>query len=881
MQTRLQRPLSGNHIIARFQLFAQLDNSLNTPLTLISAPAGYGKTTLVAHWLEQQKHQNAWLSLDPQDNDLQLFVEYFVSAVQTQFPDIGLSLLALSRAMTLPEPNELVRMLISALSAIDQDFLLVFDDYHVIHNVEIHKLLADLLRHPPRKLHLILITRSDISLPLVKLRASGQLTEIRAEDLQFSTQETDDFLRRVLHIDADDLLINQLARQTEGWAAGLRLLSHSLQNYSEMTTKLKTLHTNKQHTYQYFAEEILAQIPAETRQFLIRTSILEMISPELGNRLLGLPDGHPNSRYILDWLWQRNLFTSVSDIEHNWYRYHTLFQEFLLQLARQEMTTEEIDALHRIASNWFEEEGFLDDGLKQAVASSDPQDAQQFVIRNRYQLLNREQWHRLERWLEALTGTAIEGQPELLLSHAMLANNRGRWQVVDNYLAKAETLLRVMPDDDYTQALWGEVYLLRGARAAWGDDGTTLIHYGQLAAERLPWSWRLARIGAEMLIAAGHQMCGETQIAFQSLYRLYEQEYKTRQISQAMTLLFLISLSHWRENDLLNMRVTADTLLKLSATNNYMESNAAANYFLGCAAYYTNDLEAAEKYLSQTITFPYLLQTFYYVQACCALATTYGVMGHHDRATSVLDDAMKIVMELQNSALIAVLKVCRIEIAFAKGYYADDSLSLPQIREMNLNLFHNGFYTPAFTYLKLCLLQNTAESRSLAHRIALQLQEHLTKIHNPRAWMKTQLYQAWLARLQGEHEAALFALKEAIRIGETGDAIRPFLDLGTVLDDLLRELALQYPANTFLRAIVSALDTSHVPALTLKRIEPLSKRELEILRLLDANLTNGEISLKLFIAPGTVKQHTHRIYRKLGVSNREQAVNLARTLRIL
>lgn len=878
LQTKLNRPVSGHNFVSRLRLLKLLDASRTVPLTVVSAPAGYGKSRLVGDWLEQRTIPYGWLALDEEDNHLFQFTRYLIATLHMQNPQIGANVLAMLRAPIVPTDKVLIRTLINDLNSIEQDCWLVLDDYHVIHNEAVQHALTTLLHHAPPKLHLIVITRAEPSLPLATLRARGQLVEIGIEKLRFSPQETADLLKAFLGYALDEDTVVRIHRQTEGWAVGLRLLSYSLSQKIDLPSTLTEDSFDLRHFTDYFSVEVFAQVAERTRTFLMATSLLDTVCPALAHALL--PDQDGDCAAILARLWQNNLFVTPIDDQGEWYRYHDLFRVFLRQQATEQFAPFEIERLHRTAARWYQDQGSLDKALHHALRLTDPSDAVQFVIHYRHNLLDREQWTLLERWLDCLPKEQIQRQPELLVTQALIANNRGRLQTVDRLLKQAEILLITRPETPETTALRGEIDLLRGSLVGWSGDGSSMVHLSQRALDRLPEDRRFVRTGAATVLAAGWRFMGRQQIANDYLYRLYEYESTQGYISQATLLLFVMCIFMWNDNDLTLLQIRAQALLTLGHQHQRPESVAIAHYFLGCAAFQQDDLSGAVEHLEQAIANPYLLQTFYYAQGVCALAHAYQRLGRPGDALSAIDAAAQIMLEMQVGELPLLLDACRIEISLWRGVQAGAEHWVQQISP-SLQPLYRGFYDPTYTRLKILLLRGTPADLEQAETVLAGFQQVLTDLPYRRHQLQVRLYKAWLANQRDDRADALSALREALRLAEPDDSVRVFADLVPVLSDLLQDLHHQDIAADFISVIFAASADTPLPPLVYSSRASLSEREQEVLTLLARGLSNDEISRHLFIALGTVKQHTHRIYRKLGVNNRDQAVRLARSLKLL
>src|SRR6266699_2748327 len=368
IQTKLHRPRNGSDLITRARLLERLNAGLSGIVTLVSAPAGFGKTTLLAEWLQTIGRPTAWLSLDANDNGLRVFVHSLTTALQHVFPDAFQATASLLKAPRVLLPDQAAALFINDLADLPDDVMLVLDDYHLIHSHEVHALLDLLIEHMPLQLHLVLSTRSDPPLPLARWHARGYLNELRRADLRFTLEETEAFLARVLGNEQAHGIAGALEERTEGWIAVLRLAALSVRSTSDFAAFMERLHHYPDHSVRsYLLEEVLSQQAPTVQEFLVRTSILEQFCAELCRATLGNDDPHENVPAILDWLERSNLFLVALDERQGWYRFHHLFKGLFEQRLQARISTEELATLLRRASAWYAEQGLIEEALLHAV----------------------------------------------------------------------------------------------------------------------------------------------------------------------------------------------------------------------------------------------------------------------------------------------------------------------------------------------------------------------------------------------------------------------------------------------------------------------------------------------------------------------------------
>ena len=437
IRTKLQRPpIVGDHV-HRSELLELLDQRIQRPLTLVTAPAGYGKSTLVSCWLEACDLPTAWLSLDETDNDLHLFLSYLLAAVQTVSPAAGKEIQSILNAPRLPPIPALSSSLINELDKIDQAFILTLDDYHVIQNEAIHELLIEILKHPPRAMHLVLASRIDPPLPLASLRAGGEMTEIRVQDLRFSLEETAEYLQKLMGKTIEDNIVALLGKKTEGWVTGLRLVVLSLRHREDLNRVLTDLPNDNRYVMDYMVAEILSQQPPTMQEYLLTTSILGRFCAPLCDAVCISDTASGvcqiSGQEFLQLLKKANLFVIPLDEEHRWFRYHHLFKNLLQRRLKHRFKPDDIRGLHANASTWFEENGHFEEAIQHALAGGEVERAAEIVGRARHDLMNRDQWHRLARWLKLFSHEVVQQYLHLILLHCWL--DLYHWYRLD-YLVK-------------------------------------------------------------------------------------------------------------------------------------------------------------------------------------------------------------------------------------------------------------------------------------------------------------------------------------------------------------------------------------------------------------------------------------------------------------
>ena len=460
LSTKIYIPRARENLVVRRRLTDRLNAGLGKKLTLISAPAGFGKTTLLGEWIPRSPRCVTWLSLDETDNDPTQFWTYFIASLQMLRPNLGASASNLLQSSQAPPITSALITLINDLTSFPDNFAIVLDDYHLIKFQPIHESLTYLIDHLPANMHLIITTRADPHLPLARLRARNQLSEFRANDLRFTEREPTDFLNQVMGLNLSPEEIDVLETRTEGWIAGLQIAALSMQSWEDNSVFIQNFSGSHRHLLGYLAEEVLNQRPAGTLNFLIQTSIVDRLCGPLCDAITGETDG----QRILENLVETNLFISPLDDEGIWYRYHHLFAE-VLRVRAQRSIPERLPDLHNRARIWFEQNGWMHEAVNHAIVAGEFEQAAYLI-----EQLVSDKWqagelNTLTSWLTALPEVAWGAHPRLWLVQAWIAMTVGDFGKADTYLRSAEKALAML-DEETSRSLQPEILAQRASYAS-------------------------------------------------------------------------------------------------------------------------------------------------------------------------------------------------------------------------------------------------------------------------------------------------------------------------------------------------------------------------------------------------------------------------------
>ena len=884
--TKLYRPRVSADFVRRQRLHEQLDQGVEFPLSLVSAPAGYGKSTLVSAWGEATGRPCAWLSLDEADGEIGEFLMYLVAAVRTVEPEACPKTAAVLNAPSLPPMKVLAQSLVNDLDAIETPFILALDDYHrILPSSAVHDLLSSVLEHPPRPLNLVLVTRRDPPLPLAALRARGSIAEVGLQDLRFTAAEISELLEQVLAMRvSEDALVN-LGRVTEGWIVGLRLVLLHLRELEDPEGFLSELRGGIQHTQEYLLLEVLAHRLPRMQDWLVKTSILDRFCSELCQAVCATEVTEPSNlegEQFVEKLQLGGLFTIALDPQGKWLRYHHLFQELLLEQLKNRMSPDEVAALHRRASEWFESQGLIDEAFRHALDSGGVQLAVRLVERYRYDLMNTEQWLLLELWLKMLPPGSWKTNPILLSAQAYLYERRGQLIEAYGYRDQAETLLSTLPPESPEgKAVLGEILVLLSEQQILSGEVDRAIQSAEQALELLPpaarhmWSYA---VGAQVLAS---QMSGDMGRGLDIVNEILNEPALLPGNSEARMMLWLC-LAYWMEGDLNGLKQPASRCLELGEQRALPESLSFGRYFLGVFHYVRNELPEATGYLASLVDDPLTARSGYFAQGSFALALIHTAQGRDEDASKAVESAMSHFMGRHDTSAFAVAQAFQVDLTLRQGKTrVAERLS----QGATFDLFPPIWFlhVPQLTPAKLLLAKGTPKSLEKALGQLDQLDGFLRKVNRKTIRIDLLALQALVLDAQGKERAAFEKLSESLALAEKGRFIRNFPDLGRPMADLLRRLLKNEPDRAFIQQVLAAFAASKLtPAQAHADLaEHLTVREEEILGLVAKRLRDKEIAKELVVSPETIKYHLKNLYQKLGVHGRRQAVVKARELYLI
>ena len=869
LATKLYIPPLRPELVPRPRLIERLNESSRSghKLMLVSAPAGFGKTTLVVEWLRQTDQPFAWLSLDEGDNDPVRFFTYLLVALQRVDPDIGKTAQAMLQAAQPPPPEPLLTGLINDIAETPHPFIFVLDDYHTINTQSIHDSLAFLLEHLAPQMHLIIAARADPPLPIARLRGRGQLTELHAADLRFTTNEVGAFLNEMMGLALSAKHVAALERRTEGWIAGLQLAALSMQGRDDVSGFIQAFTGSHRYVLDYLTEEVLNRQSKDIQAFLLQTAILDTLTGSLCDVVTGRADSHRT----LEALEAANLFLIPLDEERRWYRYHHLFADLLrhhLQRERSDLVPE----LHRRASAWYEENGLIPEAVSHALASGDAERAAGLIEWTAWLVLTRGEMTTLLGWLDALPNDLVRSRPLLGVLRAWALAFKGEWDGVESQLQEIDV-----------QPVAGDVAAVRAYAASIHGDVPSTIRFAQEALELLAEEKWFSRGIVALSLGIAYQSSGELVAAGQALTKAIAFSLAAGQRHMTMVATAILGQVQEMQGRLRQAIQTHREALELASDTGSRPVPVACMAYVGIAEplYEWNDLDGAMRYAMQGIKLSELGGFVSYALAGHAiLAQVYQAQGDVDSALEVIQKAERLAHRHDYAYVMAVVAELRARLWVARGNVAAASR---WAREHRLSAVDDLGVPHEIEQMAVARVLIAEGQPGEALRLLALLLEVVEAAGRIGSMIKILALQAHAFQAQGDVDPALSALERALSLAEPEGYVRTFVDEGEPMARLLRRAMAQGIAPNYVSKLLAAFGEAvePPPSVVQPLIEPLSERELEVLRLIAAGLSNREIAQELVVAVSTVKSHINHIYGKLAVTSRTQAVAKAQALDLL
>jgi LuxR family transcriptional regulator, maltose regulon positive regulatory protein len=873
----LQPPPS---LVSRRQLLKRLNDSFQHKLTLICAPAGFGKTTLLSEWLAQMPHPITWLSLDPGDSDPQRFWRYVIAACQRFQEGVGVPALEHLLECQIPRYEVMLTRLMNDIIQLPGQYGLILEDYHVIESGEIHQAMTFLLDHLPSNLHLIVTTRREPPLPLAKLRARGELGELSADELRFSTQEIRDFLAQTVPATISESAIERLQGRTEGWAAGLRLAALSLQNKHDsqaIEQFLETFSGSHQHITDYLFAEVFSTQPEAIQAFLLRTAFLSRLSGDFCDAVTGRND----SSGVLKVLESANLF--LIPLEGTWYRYHALFGEALQHYAKQVLDEAALQTLYRNASYWYESHGFVAEAIEAALLAGEFDAAAKLIMGIVKPFYLGNEYHTLRRWIDCLPAEVRNSHPTIALIYvaAILFTSDQRtpnaWAQAYEPLEVAEAYWQKLGDP----AKLGEVMVFRGMVEWWqgnfeGAFQAVRTALKLLPADDVPWRGMLL-IG----VSFEETLKGHLDVALPAMREALALCEASGNFDSAYIAMQTLGELSYARGEMYQAERYYRQLLAITGSDDYcMNYRAQALIGLGTLAYEWNDLKLAEQHIQQGLEIGKRLSANLEEipgKGVLVQARLLHLRGESRKAQQLLNT---LAIELRHPHLLLELRFQQIRLALAVGDMTTAQHCLSTVGHAN-DIPPIYQEQAALISVRLLILQGDFEA---ALQVLNPWQEDTHQHERMRSELEMMLLKGIAYHKQGHTEEAYQLMQHALELAQFEGYRRLFLDEGEPVFQLLHETLPHLQKESlagYARSLLVAFssEAAKLGSTSLTAVKPLSRQEERILHLLAEGLSNAEIAQQLVVSINTIKTQIKSIFRKLNVTTRAEAADVARQLK--
>ncbi len=900
LATKLYIPRARPKRVARPRFDARLNAAPR--LTLICAPPGFGKTTLLSQWIPTSEHCVCWVSLDAGDDDPIRFWTYFIAALQTLRADLAQNALLVLHSSQSPPLEQIATLLLNEVAPFHDHFAVVLDDYQVISSPAIHASVAFLIEHLPPQMRLIMTTRIDPALPLARWRVRGQLTELRAADLRFTPDESATFLNNMMGLQLTVEDIAELDRRTEGWIAGLQLAALSLQGRDRPSDFVAAFTGSHRFILDYLIEEVLDRLPPDTLNFLLQTSILDRLSGSVCDAVTGQSD----SQALLEHLEQANLFVVPLDDKREWFRYHQLFADVLRHRLKQSQG-DGVASLHGRASLWHEQHGSLDDAVNHALVAQDFNQASRLIEQKSRVMWQRGEVTTLQSWLAALPPDIRRARPQLSLAKAWGAFAVSQISVVEASILEAEAAMSQLAEVE-VKPLRAQVDALRSTLANIRQDSaqaTELAHrsLAHLTEEDHFLRGHLAYNLGWAYLSRGDLSAASQKLKEAAIFSLSEGDLSTASLALNALGAGLEARGQLREAAACYRQV----IQAVQKDGRSLPVTAACGAYvrLGGILYEWNQLEESAQCANQGIELSRPFQASGVVFVGCLVLTR--ILKAHDDLTGAIG-SLRNAETAARSGGISTVTLRMVEAIRAQLWLAQrnivDAAQWATACERDLNFPAGGDWpnarqlSPIFDYE--CLTLARVRMAEVRWDEALSLLTRLQPIVEAGTRMTSLIellaLRALALQAQAKSAESVAALERALTLAEPEGYIRTFVDEGEPMQLLIADCRVQIEKRaahlkSYVEKLLVAFDQAQPVQLeesissqqstVSNLIEPLSERELEVLRLIDAGLSNREIAERLIVGLGTIKTHINNLYRKLDVNSRTQAIRAARDLNLM
>lgn len=889
VSTKLNKPPVPTNYVNRAGIIERFDKNIHLPLTLISAATGYGKSTIISHWLDQSNHTYGWLSLDKEHNDINVLFQYLFELFRKTWPEEKFGIEMLLHGINLPL-NTLVATLVNDVNQLKGRFILVLDDFHLITDEKILDIFEAILHHPPKNLHLVILTQMDPPLGLAKLRAKFQLNEIRMKDLALSIDEALE-LRSLISNAASDEQVKTLVEKSEGWITGIMAGLLGLAQGIKFEKVLQALHSSNSIISDLLNEAVLNGLPVESQKYLELLSLVDRFSEDLIKTMVAAIDDSDLKNIkvedLINTTKKRNLFLIPLDNGAEWYRFHHLFQSQIQKRKIKHFNADTVSIVYKTASNWFEAKKLLEEALSYAIQSKDFDFAVQLFSRFRHQLLNSEQLLRLYRLTNQFPEEVRNNDAEILINLAMLQHYNANFSSMRQYILRAKEVLDSQTEeDDHKKQLIGEYHAISTYLSYMIGDFEKAILHGEKCMALLPAEtpnfFREQSAGwyAFAQQANGNSLDGMNRLISEYQNLAIKDQYFQMRLLQGKLIFYLF------EGDIAQLFQDGTSLANLCPPKKYPGSWVIGIYSRVCHLYFNNQPEKAYEFHDELREYRYACRPFWTMQHFFIECLAGMAEGLWPRVEQCILECEILAEELAIEPLKGLVNAFKVEYHLRQNNieHAKQYAVLANFEPLPPLFF---YYIPQLTQVKFLYRTNNIEE-------AIELLEKLlgnkTNRNNKNLLMQALALKSVICFSEGNIDSAKKVLNELLLLYKNTKNLRVFLDQGMVMHQLLREITKDELDNNWLYDLLEIFETEVSKKLSTdmklshsrdSQNYDLSNREMEILMLVSKGLKNSEIADQLFVSIDTVKKHLYNAYQKLEVQNRTSALQKIKAIGLI
>ena len=872
--SKLECPPLPDELVSRPRLIERLDAGMDGRVTLIAAPAGYGKTSLAIQWLSGLPRESAWFALDRADRDPTRFARYLAVAL-SRFSGNGFRRSrALLEARAVRPWAYLTEVLVSELQDLRDPAVLVLEDYHNIDKPEIHELVEQMVEGLPPAVHVVVMTRVDPPWPTMRWRTRGWLSQLRASDLRFSVEETEAFFSVSGRQTLDRATVELLQRRTEGWIAGLRLAQLSLLEQDDPDRKIKELPGTDRHIADYLMDEVLAGQSADVLEFLAASALMERFNPSLMDRMLSDHGHSRNARQILAEIEREHLFLVALDNRRQWYRWHHLFHDLLLDHLEDLASPEFRSRVDREAGAWFAQEGLVEEALRHWIAAGELDAAAELVGTHLHSVIAEDMsCRRLTEWLSMFPPGATHGRLPLLVAEGYCSILRWDLQGLEAVVREADEIDTNVSRGNSSggaNSLRSDIDALGGFLLYWRGDAEGSLERSRRALDGNPKVGTRPWVLASVYRSGALVLCGRFD---EAVRRIDEAIAAAGPGSPGVAdLLMAQAFFHLYALDLDSCRARSLQMLDLDERVSVVNSRLGhAPYLLGLVAYERNLLDEAEAWFRRVEDLRYVVPSSIFKDALIGQALI--ALARNDRETlqAYCRDARAFAIEVGDAASLGLIRSFELRAALLRGLPPPHGMAPPPADD------HQSFWleVPTVTWAMHLIAHAAARVRGSALDYIDEALARMERYHNQRVATVLAVLRALALDVRGEREAALDSLAATVRVAKPQGLVRSFVDCGPRVKELLDELMTRSDPEPYIQSLRAAFGSTKHDSTALRPSEVLTYRELETLELLAWRMTNKEIAAKLSVSPAAIKKRLESIYAKLDARDRRAAVAAA------